>query len=181
MKVEETYLSGCFVITPKVFEDRRGFFYEVFNKEQFFKETGVNSNFVQDNLSKSDRGVLRGLHFQEGRYAQAKLVSVLVGKVLDVCVDLRKNSKTFGKHFSIVLDSINKQQLYIPQGFAHGFLVLEDNTLFSYKCDNAYNKASEKGIVFNDKDLNIDWRFSEGELIISDKDKKLPRLKELEL
>lgn len=177
MTVEETYLKGCFVITPKVFQDDRGFFLESFNKLKFEKETGVYTNFVQDNLSKSSKGVLRGLHFQKDKFAQAKLVNVIKGKVLDVCVDLRKESSTFGKHFSIVLDNLNKKQLYIPKGFAHGFLVLENDTIFSYKCDDYYNKESESGIIYNDKYLDIDWRFSENQLIISEKDKQLPPYK----
>ncbi|WMI66638.1 dTDP-4-dehydrorhamnose 3,5-epimerase [Aestuariibaculum sp. YM273] len=177
MIVKETYLKGCFIITPKIFEDDRGYFFESFNEKLFEKEIGQQVNFVQDNQSKSNRGVLRGLHYQTNNHAQAKLVRVIKGKVLDVCVDLRVHSKTFGKHFSILLDDVTHQQLYIPKGFAHGFVVLEDNTLFSYKCDAFYNKASESGIIFNDKDLNIDWNFSEDELIISDKDKLLPSFK----
>ncbi|WP_298492558.1 dTDP-4-dehydrorhamnose 3,5-epimerase [uncultured Algibacter sp.] len=173
MKVEETYLKGCFVITPKVFNDERGYFLETFNQKVFSKETGIKTNFVQDNLSKSSKGVLRGLHFQEGDSAQAKLVQVISGKVLDVCVDLRKNSLTFGKHFSILLDGINKQQLYVPRGFAHGFIVLENDTIFSYKCDNYYDKSSESGIIFNDEYLNIDWGFPEDKMIVSEKDKNL--------
>lgn len=173
MKVEETYLKGCFVITPKVFNDERGYFLETFNQKVFSKETGIKTNFVQDNLSKSSKGVLRGLHFQEGDSAQAKLVQVISGKVLDVCVDLRKNSVTFGKHFSILLDGINKQQLYVPRGFAHGFIVLENDTIFSYKCDNYYDKSSESGIIFNDEYLNIDWGFPEDKMIVSEKDKNL--------
>lgn len=173
MKVEETYLKGCFVITPKVFNDERGYFLETFNQKVFSKETGIKTNFVQDNLSKSSKGVLRGLHFQEGDSAQAKLVQVISGKVLDVCVDLRKNSITFGKHFSILLDGINKQQLYVPRGFAHGFIVLENDTVFSYKCDNYYDKSSESGIIFNDEYLNIDWGFPEDKMIVSEKDKNL--------
>lgn len=173
MKVEETYLKGCFVMTPIVFEDERGYFLESFNKETFEKETGVVTHFVQDNQSRSSKGVLRGLHFQTGNFAQSKLIRVVKGKVLDVCVDIRKESSTFGKHFSILLDAINHKQLFIPKGFAHGFLVLEDDTIFSYKCDNFYNKDSESGILFNDKDLNIDWEFPLNNLIISEKDKQL--------
>lgn len=177
MIVEETYLKGCFIITPKVFQDKRGFFFESFNKHKFEEKTGVYTNFVQDNLSKSSKGVLRGLHFQTGEYAQAKLVGVIKGKVLDVCVDIRKNSSTFGKYFSIVLDDSDKKQLYIPRGFAHGFLVLEDDTIFSYKCDYYYNKQSERGIIYNDKDLDIDWNFPENQFIISEKDNQLPSFK----
>ena len=174
MTVEETYIKGCYVITPKVFEDERGYFLESFNKNGFEKETGLSIDFVQDNESKSSKGVLRGLHIQTGHYEQAKLVRVTKGKVMDVCVDLRPNSKTFGKHFSIMLDDVHKQQLFIPKGFAHGFLVLEDNTIFNYKCDQFYNKASERGVIYNDKTLNIDWGWPEDQLIISDKDMNLP-------
>lgn len=172
MVVEETYLKGCFIITPEVFKDERGFFLETFNKKEFSRLTGIETNFVQDNLSKSMKGVLRGLHFQEGVYAQAKLVQVISGRVLDVCVDIRKESPTFGKHFSIILDGINKQQLYVSKGFAHGFIVLENNTIFSYKCDSYYNKSAESGILFNDKLLNIDWGFPKENMIVSEKDKK---------
>ncbi len=179
MTVEETNLQGCFVITPNVLKDKRGFFFESFNKRLFEKETGVDINFIQDNESQSSKGVLRGLHFQIGDYAQAKLVRVIKGSVLDICVDLRKGSPTFGEHFSVILDAIKKQQLFIPRGFAHGFLVLEDNSIFSYKCDNYYNKTSERGIIYNDKDLNIDWGFPKEDLILSEKDLKLPRLKNL--
>ena len=173
MVVEETYLKGCYVMTPKVFKDERGCFFETFNKKVFSEETGINTDFVQDNLSKSSKGVLRGLHFQEGDAAQAKLVQVISGKVLDVCVDIRKDSPTFGKHFSIYLDGLNKKQLYVPRGFAHGFIVIENDTVFSYKCDNYYNKASESGIIFNDKFLDIDWNFPEEKMIVSEKDKNL--------
>lgn len=177
MTVEETYLKECFVVTPKIIKDERGYFFESFNKAQFEKKTGIDANFVQDNQSQSLKGVLRGLHFQTGEFAQAKLVRVIKGKVLDVCVDLRKQSPTFGKYFSIILDDIKKKQLFIPRGFAHGFLVLEDNTIFSYKCDNYYNKASEKGIIYNDKTLNIDWKLSKNNVILSKKDKTYPTLK----
>jgi len=174
MKIEETYLKGCFVISPDVIKDERGYFFESFNKKLFKELTGVSLNFVQDNQSKSSKGVLRGLHYQTGECAQAKLVRVIKGKVLDVCVDLRRDSKTFGKHFSIVLDDTENKQLYIPRGFAHGFLVLEDETIFTYKCDNFYNKSSEKGILYNDSSINIDWSFPVDQLILSSKDKSLP-------
>ena len=174
MIIEETQLKGCFVITPRVFEDKRGYFFESFNKKLFEKETGLTVDFVQDNESKSSKGVLRGLHYQFGDYAQAKLVRVIKGRVLDVCVDLRQNSDTFGKHFTIVLDAEKKQQLFIPRGFAHGFLVLEDDTVFTYKCDKFYNKESETGIIYSDTTLNIDWNFPEKDLIVSEKDLKLP-------
>ena len=179
MVIEETYLSGCFVITPKVFEDERGYFFESFNQKTFETETGIKINFVQDNQSKSSKGVLRGLHFQKNEHAQAKLVQVIKGKVLDVCVDIRKESPTFGKHFSLILDDIDRKQLYIPRGFAHGFVVLEDNTIFCYKCDNFYNKEAESGIIFNDEDLKIDWGFPKEILLISQKDFLLPSFKEL--
>ena len=174
MTVEETNLKGCFVIAPKIIKDERGYFFESFNKAQFEVKTGITTNFIQDNQSRSSAGVLRGLHFQTEEFSQAKLVRVIKGKVLDVCVDLRKESTTFGKHFSIILDNIKHKQLYIPKGFAHGFLVLDDDTIFSYKCDNYYNKTSEKGIIYNDKRLNIDWGFPKENLILSEKDKVLP-------
>ncbi len=179
MNVEEIYLNGCFVITPQIFRDDRGFFYETFNQNDFCKQTGIKTNFVQDNLSKSSKGVLRGLHFQQGEHAQAKLVHVLKGSVLDVCVDLRQNSSTFGKHYTIHLDAVDKIQFYIPRGFAHGFVALEDDTLFAYKCDNFYDKSSERGIQFDDEFLNIDWKLSGKELIISKKDKGLPTFDKL--
>ena len=173
MNIVETYLKGCFVISPNIIEDERGYFFESFNQKLFNKITGISVNFVQDNQSKSSRGVLRGLHYQTGAYAQAKLVRVIKGKALDVCVDLREGSNTFGKYFSIVLDAIENKQLFIPRNFAHGFLVLEDDTLFSYKCDNYYNKLSEEGILYNDASLNIDWDFPENQLILSEKDMNL--------
>ena len=179
MIIEKTYLKGCFILTPEVIEDERGYFFENFNKKIFQKETGIYTNFVQDNESKSNKGVLRGLHFQKGDFAQSKLVRVVKGKVLDVCVDIRDNSPTFGKYLSIVLDDISHQQLYIPRGFAHGFLVLENDTIFSYKCDNFYNKNAESGIIYNDKDLNIDWKTTEGHYLISEKDKQLSTFKRL--
>jgi len=179
MDIKETYLKGCFVISPDIIEDERGYFFESFNYKIFNKLTGVTNSFVQDNQSKSSRGVLRGLHYQMGEFAQAKLVGVIKGKVLDVCVDIRKSSPTFGKHYSIILDNIEKKQLYIPRGFAHGFLVLEDETIFSYKCDNYYNKASERGILYNDSTIKINWNFPEEELILSNKDKNLPTFENL--
>jgi len=179
MIIEETNLKGCFVIRPNVFKDERGWFFESFNVNIFSRETGISANFVQDNESKSSKGVLRGLHFQTGNYAQAKLVRVVKGSVLDVCVDIRKDSKTFGDYFSVILDDNEHKQLYIPRGFAHGFLVLEDDTIFSYKCDNYYHEPSESGIVFNDKNLNIKWGVSEEQLILSEKDKLLPTFERL--
>jgi dTDP-4-dehydrorhamnose 3,5-epimerase len=178
MNIQAVGLEDSFIITPSVFNDARGFFYEFFNEKKFKELTQLDIHFIQDNLAKSDRGVLRGLHFQQGEYAQAKLVSVLQGSVLDVIVDIRKNSPTFGQHFTVVLNAKNKKQLFIPSGFAHGYLCLEDQTLFFYKIDNVYNKESESGIIFNDKDLNIDWNFDINKLILSDKDKILQSFKE---
>ncbi|HEX8676170.1 MAG TPA: dTDP-4-dehydrorhamnose 3,5-epimerase [Segetibacter sp.] len=176
MQAEQTPLEGCFLIHNTVFNDDRGYFFESFNSEQFYKETGVNAAFVQDNQSHSVKGVLRGLHFQKGEFAQAKLVRVLKGEVLDVALDLRKSSATFGQYYSVVLSETSHTQLYIPRGFAHGFLVLSDEVDFFYKCDNLYNKASEGGIIYNDPQINIDWQMQPEELIISSKDLALPRL-----
>lgn len=178
MTIETTNLRDCFVINPTVFEDERGYFFESFNKQSFKQHTGLEIDFVQDNQSQSAKGVLRGLHFQVGDYEQAKLVRVIKGSVLDVCVDLRKNAETYLQHFSVVLSESNKKQLFIPRGFAHGFLVLEDNTIFSYKCDNYYNQAAESGIIYNDNDLGIAWEFPENKLIVSEKDQLLPSLKQ---
>lgn len=172
MNIKTTTLEGCFIIEPKVFDDERGYFFESFHQKKFQELTGVKTQFVQDNQSMSQRGVLRGLHFQTGEYAQSKLVRVIQGSVLDVAVDLRKDSSTFGKYFSILLSEKNKLQLFIPRGFAHGFVVLEDDTIFSYKCDNYYNKSAEGGVMYNDPDLHIDWMLEEDEILLSDKDKK---------
>jgi len=178
MKVTETHLQGCFMIEPTIFDDGRGSFFESFNKQIFKEKTGVTIEFVQDNQSISQKGTVRGLHFQKGEFAQAKLVRVIKGKVLDVVVDLRKESTTFGQTFSCVLSEENNKQLFVPRGFAHGFSVLEDHTVFVYKCDNYYHKPAEGGILYNDKALNIDWMLSEDEIILSAKDKELPTLKE---
>lgn len=172
----ETGLPGLKVFEPKVFADARGYFFESFNKNTF-SEAGITAEFVQDNESKSVRGVLRGLHYQLNPMAQAKLVRVVEGEVVDVAVDIRKGSPTFGKSYSIVLSAENKKQLYIPRGFAHGFAVLSDTCIFQYKCDNFYSKESEGGIIFNDADLNIDWMIKPEEAIVSDKDKVLPTFK----
>ena len=176
MTIQETNLKGCFVIEPKIFGDERGYFFESFNKEKFKELTGEEIEFVQDNEAFSHRGVLRGLHFQKGKYTQAKLVRVVKGKVLDVVVDVRPESKTYGECFSIVLSEENKKQLFVPRGFAHGYSVLEDNTVFVYKCDNYYHPQAEGGIIYNDANLNIDWMLSEEEISLSGKDKVLPRL-----
>ena len=181
MVVKETKLKGSYILQPVIFEDKRGYFIESFNKKIFEEQTGLDIDFLQDNESLSSKGVLRGLHYQRGAHAQAKLVRVIRGKVLDVVVDLRPQSSTFGEHFSVILSGENKTQFFVPRGFAHGFLVLEDHTIFSYKCDNLYNKASEGGIIYNDPELNIDWKFPTEDLIISDKDLILPNLKDAQL
>ena len=176
MNITETYLKGCFVIEPTIFDDGRGRFFESFNLQNFEEKTGLKVNFVQDNQSVSQRGVLRGLHLQKGIHAQAKLVRVIKGKVLDVAVDLREDSPTFGKHFSIELSGENNKQLFVPRGFAHGFSVLEDDTIFAYKCDNYYTKEAESGIIYNDKELNIDWKLKDEEVLLSEKDLHLKNL-----
>jgi len=169
----ETGIPGLKVFEPRVFGDSRGYFFESFNK-QTFAEAGIHVEFVQDNESMSNRGVVRGLHYQHQPDAQSKLVRVITGEVLDVVVDIRKGSPTFGKVYSVVLSAENKKQLFIPRGFAHGFSVLKDNTIFSYKCDNFYKPQNEGGIYFRDPALAIDWQIGEGEEIVSDKDKNLP-------
>ena len=178
MKVTETFLKGCFILEPKVFGDKRGNFFEIFNQKEFEKETGLKINFVQDNQSFSQKGVLRGLHMQKGIHAQTKLVRVVKGSVLDIAVDVRKDSSTYGKHFSIELSGENNKQLFVPRGFLHGFVTLENNTIFSYKCDNYYNKDAEDGVIFNDKDLGIDWNLKEKEIVVSEKDEKLMSFKD---
>jgi dTDP-4-dehydrorhamnose 3,5-epimerase len=175
MIVKETELKGCFILQPKVFKDKRGYFLESFNQQKFNELTKTNTAFVQDNESFSTRGVLRGLHYQRGEYAQAKLVRVIKGKVLDIAVDIRKDSETFGKHVSIELSEENKTQIFLPRGFAHGFVVLSDTALFSYKCDNYYNKDSEGGITYNDPILKINWQIPSHEIVVSEKDTLLPR------
>ncbi|OIQ23493.1 dTDP-4-dehydrorhamnose 3,5-epimerase [Lacinutrix sp. MedPE-SW] len=177
MDVIQTKLKDCFILQPKIFEDKRGYFFESFNENTFHQLTGSNTTFVQDNESFSTKGVLRGLHYQTGKHAQAKLVRVIKGSVLDVAVDLRKESNTFGQHISVELTESNKKQLFVPRGFAHGFIVLSDTAIFSYKCDNYYNKASEAGIIYNDKDLNIDWKLNENQFLVSEKDEILPSFK----
>ena len=181
MKAIETKLKGCFIIEPTVFNDDRGYFYESFNQKIFESLIGEAVTFVQDNQSYSTKGVLRGLHYQIGDNAQAKLVRVLQGSVLDVAVDIRKESKTYGEHVAVVLSDQNKKQLFIPRGFAHGFVVLSDTASFFYKCDNFYNKASEGGIIYNDSSIMIDWKLKNEDLIISEKDKRLPILKKAKL
>lgn len=171
-----TNALGCYSIEPQIIYDERGYFMESFNEKRFQEGIGQNIHFVQDNQSFSTKGVLRGLHYQTGEHAQAKLVRVLQGEVLDVAVDIRPDSKTFGETVSILLSAENKKQLFIPRGFAHGFLVLSETATFFYKCDNFYNKESEGGIIYNDPTLNIDWQFELNGLIISEKDQQLPNL-----
>jgi dTDP-4-dehydrorhamnose 3,5-epimerase len=177
MQIEQTNLKDCFLVHDTFFGDERGYFFESFNRETFFRKTGLPIDFVQDNQSRSPKGVLRGLHFQQGESAQAKLVRVLKGKVLDVAVDLRRSSDTFGQHLAIELSEDSHTQLFVPRGFAHGFVVLSEEAVFFYKCDNYYNKAAEAGIIFNDAELGIDWQLPESALILSEKDKALPDLK----
>lgn len=179
MKVTPTKLKDCLIIEPTVFGDHRGYFFESYNKNNFNKHTGLDVNFIQDNEAYSTKGALRGLHFQKGEFAQAKLVRVTQGKVLDVAVDLRPDSATFKQYISVELSAENKKQLFVPRGFAHGYIVLSDVAVFNYKCDNVYNKASEGGLIYNDNTLNIDWILDESVFLISDKDKVLPTLKEL--
>ena len=171
-----TKLEGCFIIEPKIILDGRGYFMESFNENTFQKGANQQVHFVQDNQSYSSKGVLRGLHYQTGEHAQAKLVRVLQGEVLDVAVDIRPNSPTFGQYEAVLLSGENQIQFFIPRGFAHGFLVLSDTATFFYKCDNFYNKESEGGISYNDQIINIDWVFPTKNLIISEKDKVQPNL-----
>ncbi|MFN8326548.1 MAG: dTDP-4-dehydrorhamnose 3,5-epimerase, partial [Flavobacteriaceae bacterium] len=161
----ETKLKGCFIIEPKIILDERGYFMESFNEKTFQNGVGQAVHFVQDNQSFSTKGVLRGLHYQTGEHAQAKLVRVLQGEVLDVAVDIRPDSPTFGQYESVLLSGENQKQFFVPRGFAHGFLVLSETATFFYKCDNFYNKESEGGIIYNDETININWQFSLEDLI----------------
>lgn len=174
MKIKETPLKDCYIIEPTIFEDERGYFFEKYNEKKFEELTGMNGHFVQDNISKSSYGVIRGIHLQKGEHAQAKLVSCLEGRVWDVAVDLRRDSPTFGKWFGIELTAENKTQLYVPRGFGHGFSVLSETAVFAYKCDNFYNKESEAGVIYNDPQLNIDWIIPAQDAILSEKDQVLP-------
>jgi dTDP-4-dehydrorhamnose 3,5-epimerase len=176
MEIINTPLKDCFILKPTIYSDERGYFYESFNKAKFKSLTGLDVNFVQDNQAMSDYGIVRGLHFQKEELAQAKLVRVLQGKVLDVAVDLRVESPTYLQHVAVELSAENHLQLFVPRGFAHGYSVLENNTLFFYKCDNYYNKASEGGIYFQDEKLAIDWKLPLEDIILSEKDKFLDRL-----
>ncbi len=170
IKAIETKLKGCFILEPEIHHDERGYFFESHNHKDFCKAIGQEVRFVQDNISFSKKGVLRGLHFQKGEHAQAKLVSVIQGKVQDVVVDLRTDSDTYGQHLSIELSSENKKQLFIPRGFAHGFLTLSETARLFYKCDNYYNKDSEKTIMYTDESLGIDWKMKKDDIMISAKD-----------
>ncbi len=175
MKITETFIEGLLIIEPQIFTDARGYFFESYNEEKFIS-FGVNARFLQDNQSLSQKGALRGLHFQARPFEQGKLVRVVSGSVWDVVVDIRKNSPTYGKHFSLELSAENQKMFWIPPGFAHGFETLEDNTLFLYKCTNTYNKASEGGLFWKDADLDIDWQTQDP--IVSDKDQILPAFKD---
>ena len=177
MNVIKTDIEGVVIIEPKIFGDARGYFFESWNREKYL-EAGIDCEFIQDNESKSRFGVLRGLHYQAAPYTQAKLVRVISGKVLDVAVDIRKGSPTFGKHVAVELSEENKRQLFIPRGFAHGFAVLSEEVLFAYKCDNTYMPPSERGIRFDDPALGIDWRVKPGQWILSPKDEKNPLFKD---
>jgi len=179
MKVMDAELEGLKIIEPDVFGDARGWFCEQYNAARY-KAAGITADFVQDNESMSSKGVVRGLHWQAGEHCQAKLVRVIKGAVWDVAVDIRKGSPTFGKYVSAILTGDNKNQFFIPRGFAHGFVVLEDETLFSYKCDNLYCKESERGLMFNDPALGIEWPEIDVEIKLSDKDQKHPPLSEIE-
>ncbi|SES31564.1 dTDP-4-dehydrorhamnose 3,5-epimerase [Pedobacter rhizosphaerae] len=170
MEIEQTGLKDCVIIKPRVFEDARGYFFESFNQNTFEEKTGLSGRFVQDNQSLSSYGVIRGLHAQAGEFAQAKLVRVLKGEVLDVAVDARPSSPTYGQYIAVKLSAENNLQLYIPRGFYHGFSVLSETAEFFYKCDNFYNKASERGVIYNDPQLNIDWQIPVEKHEISEKD-----------
>ena len=173
----KTEIEGVYIVEPRVFEDERGHFFESYSQAKF-EGAGLHYDFIQDNQSKSSYGTVRGLHFQKGEHAQAKLVRVLEGAVLDVAVDLRKGSPTYGQHIAVELTGENHRQLFIPRGFAHGFAVLSDEVLFQYKCDNYYAPQSEGGILWNDPALNIDWRIPSDQVILSEKDTKHPLLED---
>jgi len=180
MKFIKTKISEVFIIEPKVFGDERGYFMETF-REDLFEKNVRKINFIQDNESKSKRGVLRGLHYQLPPFAQSKLVRVIKGSVIDVAIDIRKNSPTFGKYVAVELSEENKRELFIPRGFAHGFLVTSNEAIFTYKVDNYYAPKYDRSIRFDDPDINIDWNFSKEEILVSDKDKNAPFLKDAEV
>ncbi|TWJ00069.1 dTDP-4-dehydrorhamnose 3,5-epimerase [Mucilaginibacter frigoritolerans] len=177
MKITKTAIEGLLIVEPRIFNDDRGYFYESYNKNKFV-EAGINVDFVQDNQSFSHKGAVRGLHGQADPFAQGKLVRVISGRVLDVAVDIRKNSATYGKHISVELSGENKLLFWIPRGFLHGFATLEDNTIFTYKVNNLYDKESEIGVIWNDADLGIDWGISKNEILLSPKDEVLPAFKD---
>lgn len=177
MKVTTTAIEGLLIIEPRIFPDDRGYFYESYNKQKF-AEAGITADFVQDNQSFSQKGALRGLHGQANPFAQGKLVRVLQGRVLDVAVDIRKDSPTYGQHLSIELSGDNHKQFWVPPGFLHGFATLEDNTIFTYKVTNFYDKASEIGVIWNDPSLGIGWGIADAEAILSPKDEVLPAFKD---
>ncbi|MBR2298462.1 MAG: dTDP-4-dehydrorhamnose 3,5-epimerase [Bacteroidales bacterium] len=181
MEVIKTEIDGVLIIEPKVFGDHRGYFFESFNEREFALKTGQELHFVQDNESKSCYGVVRGLHFQKGEKAQAKLVRVIKGRVLDVAVDIRPDSPTFGKYVSAELTAENHRQFFIPKGFAHGFAVLSPEVVFQYKCDEFYCPEAEGAIAWNDPDLAIDWKLPAEDVILSDKDRRHPNLKDAQL
>lgn len=176
MAFNQTEIPGLLLIEPKVFGDDRGYFFESFNAKSWEQEAGFSINFVQDNQAFSGRGVLRGLHYQRGQAAQAKLVRVLQGEVLDVVVDLREGSPTFGRHYKCRLSDENKLQLFVPKGFAHGYVVLSETAVFFYKCDNFYSKADEGGLRFDCPTLNIDWEIESDGLIVAERDRNFPSL-----
>ena len=178
MNIVKTDIEGVLIVEPKVFGDSRGYFMEVFSERDFRAATGLDVHFVQDNESMSSKGVLRGLHFQKSPYAQSKLVRVVRGSVYDVAVDLRAGSPTFGKYVSVVLSGENKRMFYIPEGFAHGFLTLEDNTVFQYKCGAFYEPSSEGSVRWNDPRIGVEWPMADGERLLSEKDRKAPLLSE---
>lgn len=181
MKASGTNLKDCWILEPDVFEDERGYFYEGFNIQKFKKATGIDFEVKQINQSRSSKGVLRGLHFQTGEKAQAKLVSCLEGELIDVAVDLRPNSETYRQYCIVRLSAHNKKQLYIPKGMAHGFLVLSEHAKLMYQVDELYSKEHDSGIMYNDPDINISWGVPDEEIILSEKDKNLPLLKESKL
>ena len=179
MNVFKTQLPGVLIVEPKVFGDARGYFFESWNQAAY-EAAGITNKWLQDNESKSRRGVLRGLHYQAAPYTQAKIVRAFSGAVLDVIVDIRKGSPTYGKHVAIELSGENKRQLYIPRGFAHGFAVLSDEAIFAYKCDNPYTPSADRGVLFSDPAIGIDWRIDVSKALLSEKDKKHPLLAQIE-
>ena len=181
LEIEHTPLKDCFLLKPSVFRDERGTFMESFSQRQFEAVTGLHLNFVQDNQSSSKKGVLRGLHFQTGAFAQSKLVRCVAGKILDVVVDLRQHSPTYKQHFKAILDNENHHQLFVPAGFAHGFLTLSETSVFAYKCDQYFNKDADSGVYWNDPAFGIKWEYPHDELILSEKDANLPTFEQLEL